>query len=606
MLLKLLSQAFSARSKPHGRATEAATAQALYTQADALLHAQRNAEALATLRRALRQQFAPAAQDDGQLLLALTEIVWQEPPGHWRGRMTAFEQYGWLLGVLRVAPDISPLVARNVERAVDSVPSQHAAEAVDAMLRLLDFRRGSDPARIEAMMLGLVMPWMHRAAAAQRFSLALMLEKKAYAAYVIGTESEAHFRRAFALWSDLMREAGRRNRDALGPLPVARNQPPRIGFYLHSGNLMAHTRVLFDFLEALRDLDAPRLEPYVFHRGPASPALAERAAAMGVACRSLDPGTDGTMGDDYAALLELRRHVASERLDALVWVSVALHMAFAFAMRVAPVQLWWALKYHGLEYPEIDGYLTSGSAGSTKRVAGRLWRSAPLAAQDWYDPALAGDARLLRARYPQHEVLLACIGREEKLNSTAFLAAVAEVLRACPQAGFLWTGRERLPAIQSRLDSLGVGERCHYIGWVDTRTYAQVLDIFLDSFPFPCAFTLYEAMAAGRPAVTYASSEAAETGLPGLLGPLLAGESGSGEEQARARQIFGDSLYFCGQTPEEYVRMAIRLVQDAPLRLAAGQANRIFVAEFLSDRARTARILSTHLVELIDEARTGG
>jgi predicted O-linked N-acetylglucosamine transferase (SPINDLY family) len=183
------------------------------------------------------------------------------------------------------------------------------------------------------------------------------------------------------------------------------------------------------------------------------------------------------------------------------------------------------------------------------------------------------------------------------------LSAVAAVLRTCPQAAFLWSGRERLTGIQSRLQALGVAERCYYIGWVDTKLYAQVMDVFLDSFPFPCAFTLYEAMAAGKPVVTYASPEAAETGLHGLLGPLLAGESGSLEEQAQARELFGDSLYLCAGTPQAYVEMASRLVRDARLRRAAGEANRRFVAKFLSDRGRTARTLATHLVELIGEAQ---
>ena len=176
-------------------------------------------------------------------------------------------------------------------------------------------------------------------------------------------------------------------------------------------------------------------------------------------------------------------------------------------------------------------------------------------------------------------------------------------LRACPQAGFLWTGRERLFAIEARLNELGVGKRCHYIGWVDTKVYAQVLDAFVDSFPFPCAFTLYEAMAAGKAVLTYASPEASETGLHGLLSPLLAGESGNPDEQSRARSMFGDSLYFCAGNAQEYVEMATRLVRDAELRRAAGEANRRFIAEFLSDRARTARILATHLIELIGEAR---
>ncbi|HKQ28693.1 MAG TPA: glycosyltransferase, partial [Burkholderiales bacterium] len=285
--------------------------------------------------------------------------------------------------------------------------------------------------------------------------------------------------------------------------------------------------------------------------------------------------------------------------------SIAVHMAFAFSMRVAPVQIWWAMKYHSLEFPEIDGYLTNQSAGSTKLVEGRLWRSAPLASEEWHRPQLAAEAAQVRAEFSQYRLLFGCIGREEKINSAAFLEGVAAILKACPDAGFVWTGRERSASVQAALARSGVAERCHFIGWVDTKLYAQVLDVFLDSFPFPCGFTLYEAMAAAKPIVTYASAEAAETGIYGLLAPLLSGATGSTDEIAAARKLFADGdLFHCAHDPAEYVQLALRLAGDEGARRAAGEANQAFVREFLSDRRGMAEAVATHFLELI-RARIG-
>jgi predicted O-linked N-acetylglucosamine transferase (SPINDLY family) len=291
-------------------------------------------------------------------------------------------------------------------------------------------------------------------------------------------------------------------------------------------------------------------------------------------------------------------------VSALVWVSIAVHMAFAFSMRVAPVQVWWALKYHSLEFPEIDGYLTGAGAGSTKLLGGRLWRCAPLASDDWYRPQLAPRAAEVRAQYSRHQLLFGCMGRESKLNSEPFLASVARILKACPEAGFLWTGRERSSAIQGALERLGVAERCHFIGWVDTKLYAQVLDVFLDSFPFPCGFTLYETMAAAKPVVLFASPEAEETGLYALVHPLLAGTAGTPEEIHKARSIFAEGkLFHCARHPGEYVELAVRLAGDPHARSAAGAANHAFVHAFLSDRTRMARTIARHLVELAQGAQ---
>jgi hypothetical protein len=444
---------------------------------------------------------------------------------------------------------------------------------------------------------------MQRALVADRFAVALLLETHAYGYYVLREENEERFRRSFSLWMDDMRQAGRRAAERLKPLPApAKQDASGVAFYLQSGSILAHTRLLLDFLEAHAALQRPMIRPFVFLRGKAHPELSSRLSAIGVPCCELEAQVGDGQAAYFDCLLALRGHIAEKRIAAVVWVSVAVHMAFAFALRVAPVQIWWALKYHSLELPEADGYLTSGSAGSTKLVGGKPWRSSPLASDDWYRPQLAARAAEVRAQYAQHELLFACLGRTEKMNSESFLAAVAEILRACPRAGFLWTGRDRSPEIQRRFEQLGVAARCHFIGWVDTKLYAQVLDIFLDSFPFPCGFTLYEAMAAGKPVVAYASAEAAETGLHGLLGPLLAGETGTAAEQEAARGMFSESLYSCASDPAHYVALALRLGGNSDLRARAGDAHRKFVGAFLSDRERMARTLGTHLVEIIDQA----
>lgn len=587
-------------------ASERAETPVLQLFATSCARAGRPQEGRAALGRALQRDFVLPAGDEVAVLTALINVVWTTPFERWQHGLQTFAQYGWLLGnagILARAGEtlLAPVALRDpLALAVGA-----DEDAVYATLRLLDFSSGADPAWLEAMMSRVVLPWMRRAADGDRFGLALMLETQAYGAYVIAQESEQHFSHAFALWSDVMRAAGRRAAAALpAAAPAPAGEIPRVAFFLHSGGLLAHTRVLFEFLDALRLLQPRPIEAVIFHRGKASAEIERRASALGVPCHALG-GSDGA-SEDYAALVALRRQIAEQGITAVVWVSVATHMGFAFAMRIAPVQIWWALKYHSLAFPEIDGTLTAASAGATKRIAGKLWRSAPLAAEDWFRPELAASAAQLRARYAQHDLLFACLGREEKLNSKPFLEAVAQVLQACPRAGFLWTGRERLASIEARLQALGVGARCHFIGWVDTKLYAQVIDVFLDSFPFPCAFTLYEAMAAGKAVVTFASAESAETGLNGLLGPLLARESGTPEEQARARTIYGREahrLFFCADRPDRYVEFAVKLAADPALRRAAGDANRAFVQAFLSDREHMARTLAGHLLELMAEAK---
>lgn len=567
----------------------------------------RHDAALDALVAAVRLEFKLPASDAADTAAALVEMLWTQPLERWRHRLPAIERLGWAYSRTGGYEKWGEaLVRRIAERNPARLAPGSDQDAPYATLRLLDFNKSAPSAWIEAVFSQLLWPWMRQALSAGRYGLALMLETQAYGVYVLHKESGKHFRKAFEVWSDAMREAGRRAGEALAPLAAPPPGPvPGVAFFLHSGGVLGHTQILLEFLEAHARLEAPLIRPLIFVRAQAERELKERAAAFGVPCYELEKELGEGFEADFRALLLLRERIAAQQATAVVWVSVAVHMAFAFSMRVAPVQIWWAMKYHSLEFPEIDGYLTNQSAGSTKLVEGRLWRSAPLASGDWYRPGLSARATEVRGQYGRHELLFGCIGREEKLNSEAFLGAVAQILRGCPQAGFLWTGRERSPAVQSTLERLGVADRCHFIGWVDTKLYAQVLDVFLDSFPFPCGFTLYEAMAAAKPVVVYASPEAAETGIHGLLSPLLSAATGTTDEVQAARNIFADGkLFYCAQHPEQYVEFALRLALDADARRAAGEANQAFVRALLSDRARMARTVGRHLVELIQAPRS--
>jgi hypothetical protein len=571
----------------------------------------REDEAAKAITEALRLEFGIAVGDDAATAAALAGLLWREPVRRWRHRLESIERLGRHFSRNGgYASWGEKLLAELAQRDPAQLDPESGQNAVFATLRLLDFDTKATAQWVELVFGRLVLPWMRRAAAADRYGVALMLETHAYAYYVAREESEERFRRSFALWAEDLRRAGARAARTLKPLPrLAREAVPAVGFYLQSGSILAHTRLLLEFLEAHAAFERPMIRPWVFLRGPADPQLASRLRAIGVPCHDLEAQSRGGQGTYFQSLVLMRSRIAAERIAAVVWVSVAPQMAFGFAMQVAPVQVWWALKYHSLDFPEIDGYLTSGSAGSTKRLGARVWRSSPLGARDWYRPELAGEARATRSRFAQHRLLFGSFGREAKLNSADFLGAVARILHAVPEAGFLWTGRDRNPEIQSRLEAHGVAARCHYIGWVDTKLYAQVIDVFLDSFPFPCAYTLYESMAAARPCVQFASAEAEESGLHSMLAPLLAGEEGTPEEQERARAIFGrgpGSLYLCAADSGQYVEHAVRLAADAALRRAAGEANRRFVAEFLSDPAHVARTLATHLVEIIGEKSNQG
>lgn len=569
----------------------------------------KSAEALNIYGQALRLAGLTRSSEPPSTVLAeLIEAVSTLKPESWAQGAEHIENFGRLFALASPAslpPESSISIARDHFKPCGQDENASLFKA-KALLRLLGFHKTSSPAWTKHVFEQLALPWMSSALACGCHDMALKLETMIYEAYVKQTETEAHFRETITSWLQPMREAGlvaARELPAIATPPSAQGRPT-VGFFLHNASMLAHVEVMLSVLENLPAGERRPFQPRVYIFGGSHPVLLERLkqsaipyTLTGEACPSDD--------NWWRRLVWLRRRLAEDGVTALVWVSLATMMPFAFAMRMAPVQIWWAMKYHGLELPDIDGYLASQSLAAYKEIDGRLWRTGRLFIKDAYDPALETEATRIRQRYVESSVILGCLGREEKLNSEPFLDSVIAVLNRHPSAAFVWTGRTQLADIQNRFEEAGVARQCHFIGWVDVKLYAQVLDIFLDSFPFPNGFTVMYAMAAGKPVVFFNSREAHETGLTGLVLPVLEGSAGTPEEQAEMRSILQNEesgeLFLCANDPAQFQEYACDLIAHRSLREHVGNAMRQIVEKYLSNPEVAAMSHAQHILEIVAE-----
>jgi hypothetical protein len=389
---------------------------------------------------------------------------------------------------------------------------------------------------------------------------ALAAETELYNRFVKAIESEEHYERCFAQWRDAMLGLGRAFSRPLAPR-AARAGVLRVAFVFHTGSVLGHTEVLLRLLEKR---DRAAVQPRLYSLFGQKEAFAERAAGAGVPVEAYPGGGGGP--HEW-----LRGRMEANGEDTAVWVAAPPAALFVFGARVAPVQVFWSLKYHPIRGPEIDGYLTYGSWGERERVFhGQRWTVCPVPlALDPRPPARA-DVEALRKRFPER-VLLGTLAREEKIASRPFLESVVALLRRHPEAGFVWTGRERAGAIESFFASHGVAERCHFVGWVDTPLYAAILDVFLETFPLGCGITGYQALGAGVPLLSYVDantvfgmqywSEVAAGGLP------------------PTREALDAYPVLAARDPAEYVELASRLIADVPFRSAWQARERAFYEE---------------------------
>lgn len=516
-----------------------------------------------------------------------------------------------ILGELRSAAESEELaqVVRTIAIGLADTPlsEQPAHAKLVALAHSVGFSRGAARTWTALVFETLMAPTLNFAAQCGFYDLALNLEILIYNEFVLQTETEEHFRRTYQTLAPVLEKSGRDFALSL-PVHIPENGYANcVGFILNNSTFLAHTDVLINYLENFIALHDQRITPIVYILfGPKDQSeLAKRLASMEIRVHWMDEEHSGREPELSSRMGRLRGLTQETGVKAVVWISVVPFMVFAFAMRLAPVQIWWAMKYHALETPDIDGYVTGWTIGNRKLLGDRIWHSGRMGMLNWYEGSLSNQAMSIRHGFGLGRLLIGSFGREEKLDNEIYLQSICNVLRKNENAIFLWTGRKRLDSIDAAFQVQGVSHQTHFIGWVNTRLYAQVIDLFADSFPFPCGFTALQAMAASKPIVLFNSPEARETGIHGMIGPVLAGQDGTANDQLEAREIFtdcsGNSLYFCAENSEEYEMRLQTLIDDRELRLRTGIACKAYVERFFSDPIAMAQSFTNHFLEIIRE-----
>jgi hypothetical protein len=298
---------------------------------------------------------------------------------------------------------------------------------------------------------------------------------------------------------------------------------------------------------------------------------------------------------------QCRQQLAELGVAATVYVSVPLHLEYLSAFRLAPVSIWWSMKFPLPNFPLLDGrvFYRLLFAGRVE-IEGCTWRGGPLGLDFPAAPDADAVARI-RAQYAGGPIL-GTVAREEKIREPAYLDAVVRIMKAHPTASFLWTGRQPLAEITQAFVANGIAERCHFIGWVDAALYCRVFDVFLETFPLTGLMSGW-AMAAGQAVAT--------AGPLGWLGTYLAGiYDGSIPCQAQDRERL--DLVFAGvagrvpciwaKDADEFVALTASLLADPALRRDFGLSCQRFMQEFLADGAGSALTQARFFAEIVRAA----
>ncbi|HVJ41302.1 MAG TPA: hypothetical protein VM639_07390 [Dongiaceae bacterium] len=450
----------------------------------------------------------------------------------------------------------------------------------------------------------LALPIMQRLAIGSGTDAMLMLERMIYNQYIKIQEEPEHHKQAFAAIEPIMKEVarhqGRRDRPTLPARSAAR---PKVAFILHNGYRLAHVEVLLSVLNGMAQLRDNPIEPSVYLLWNAG------HDELKAACQPLNVAVYADAGpqEDVGIVSHFdrcRTFLAEHGVSAAVFVSVPMHLAYLSEAPLAPVQIWWSMKFALPNFPGLDGRVYNLSLlDRTFEVDGAVWHGGPpglLPPPPVAEDVVAG----IRAKYPYRKIL-GTIAREEKIREPSFLAAIVRVLQRYPDVCFLWTGRNRLPEIDAAFRAGGVADRCYFVGWIDAAVYCRVYDIFVEPYPVTGLMVTW---------AMHMKTPVASIGRLGILGAYLHGVfDGSAPLTASERddlyQIFGGVLQrlpaLSADTPADIDPIINRLIEDDVLAAELAEAQQSFVRRYLSDPVKFARRQAERFAEIIEEKSRG-
>jgi hypothetical protein len=292
------------------------------------------------------------------------------------------------------------------------------------------------------------------------------------------------------------------------------------------------------------------------------------------------------LGPYYSRLqksLAIRRELAQDKIDVLVMCNSREIFNFLFTTRTAPLQVFWTHGMHVYDCPGIDSRIIHATVPlEPLQLSGFTYHPILVGndAQFYTPPVDQTKVSALRRRFPQETILLGTIGRLIKLDSPAYLEAVIQILRRCPQCIYLACGAGGAQSIRQVIAAAGLSDRFLFEGHVDSHIYGHLLDLYLNSFPLRSGEAFTEFQAKGKPTISMLQNP--------LHNPEIRQEYRPVYQKVQARFPLPEENHAISYaaTTEEYIRKAVELITSPALRRDIGTFNRYLWEEMVQNSQR--------------------
>ncbi|OHC79468.1 MAG: hypothetical protein A3G18_02700 [Rhodospirillales bacterium RIFCSPLOWO2_12_FULL_58_28] len=333
-------------------------------------------------------------------------------------------------------------------------------------------------------------------------------------------------------------------------------------------------------------------------------SLVDYFSKQGVTVRWIDDGDCKKLpGIDpfVSKAVHLRLEFAARQIGIALFFrgDVILESLFSH-IRVAPIQIFWAMGYDWPQFGNMDALLSCiPDASFIKQREGRSWHwyrliFAPLNAAD------EKDVKAMRKEVVGDHFAFGTLCQSFKIDDEEFISALAEILNRAPQSVYIWTGTYKPHGVVRMMKEYGILDRCIFIGWANPRVCHGIIDVFLDTFPVGNGLSAGEAMSIGKPIV---SMEKIHNLKQYIFEPARKGWFGE-EQKRKFDEITGDGGYFSFTDRNDYIETAVRLASDKDFRRKAGEVSSALAFAFLFDAEASATVFVNAIDDIVKRKRS--
>lgn len=254
-------------------------------------------------------------------------------------------------------------------------------------------------------------------------------------------------------------------------------------------------RVMYSVFKGHYELNSGDFEFYYYSYGAVDESFLQEITSFGFIIKRFEQ-----IVNLPEKLKTMRQSFFDDEIDIVISEMPWGIPTYLFESRVAPIQIYFSLGFHYWSLQNMDWLILPKDGTSLEGYQNLVNLDVNLDIKFLIKEIPVIELESERKNYPMNSVVLGAIQRLVKI-SNIYLKTCEEILLKHNNTILILAGGGEQKHIIEFFKQKNLSSRVFLPGFIDPHMYAQIIDIYLDTFPFPGGHSALEVMAYGKPVV---------------------------------------------------------------------------------------------------------